>query len=475
MLVFALMADKAAGDKLCTSQVHPRIAQSWRWLDDTTFEIKVRQGVRFQNKPPVNGRELTAEDVAFTMNRSFSVPKRGLGILPRHVKEIKATDRYTVRVITDSPQPGIVDLYLTNFYGSHVLPREAPKERMLDTKFWVGAGPFSLESYTPGVKLAYAKHPGFWKKGLPYLDGVEEIIIPDQSTRLAAIRGGTAHLWYGQVPVAAAKAIEATARGVQIQRCPASIGQGKVAWRTDKPDSPFADVRVRRAVSMAIDREGLLRSALQGEGEIVALYPPGHSKLHLALDDLSPELRKLVTYNPEEAKRLLAEAGYPNGFEATLSTTRRYGSPYTELVEGFISSLERVGIRLTPEWLEYGSWAKGPIAGDYKDIMIHLVPVANPMDELGRYHSQAGFKLNRSHLNDPTLDSLIDKLRSTTDEAEQVALARQIQERIIDQAYTVILPIAFDYAIFQDKVKGFLFTGDFHWTSPYLERVWLER
>ncbi|MBI2918415.1 MAG: ABC transporter substrate-binding protein [Chloroflexi bacterium] len=474
--VFSLMATSIPLKEPCQATINPEVAESWRWINDTTFEIKVRQGIKFQNKPPVNGRELTSEDVAYSLMRSMEAPRRGLGSLPEHVKSAKALDATTVQVTTDGPAP-ILDLYMASFYGSPVLPKEAAdaKGRFEAPETYIGSGPFTFDQYVPGVKLVFGRNPTYWKQGLPYVDQMTQLIMGDQSTRMATLRAGKLDLWFGELPVTAAKELQATARNLQVQKCSQFSGPGKLWMRTDKADSPFADIRVRRAISMAIDREALVKTVLQGEASPVAIYPAGISPLVQAADQFPPEIRNYLTHNPSEAKKLLAEAGFPSGFTTSLTATPYYRSPYVEIVEALIAMLGEVGIKVQPNWVEYGAWSSTALRGTYADLLYGLTVSGEPLDDLGRFHSKAGFNLNRSHLNDPTLDSLIDEMLIAKDESQRQALAFKIQDRVVDQAYAFVTPIPFDFAFFQPWVKGFLWSGSFYWSGPYLERVWLEK
>ncbi len=474
--VFSFMVTSIPNTEPCKAVINLDVAESWRWANDTTFEIKVRQGIKFQNKPPVNGRELTAQDVAFSVERAMKAPRRGLGSVPEHVKAVKAVDATTVQVTTDGPTP-ILDLYMASFYGSPVLPKEAAdaRGRFESPTTYIGSGPFTMDQYIPGVKLVYGRNPTYWKPGLPYVDKVTQQIIADQSSRMAALRSGKLDLWYGEVPVTAYRELQKTAPDLQVQKCSSFSGPGKIWMRADKADKPFADVRVRRAISMAVDRDALVKTVFQGEATPVALYPPGLHSLNQAIDQIPPESRKYLTYNPTEAKKLLADAGYPNGFTTTLTATPYYRSPYVEVVEALIAMLGEVGVKVTPNWVDYGSWSSTSLRGTYDDMLYGLTVSGEPLDDLGRFHSKAGFNLNRSHLNDSTLDSLVDQMITAREESQRQAMAYKIQERVVDQAFALVTPIPFDYAIMRPVVKGFLWTGSFYWSGPYLEKVWLEK
>ncbi|UCD09969.1 MAG: ABC transporter substrate-binding protein [Dehalococcoidales bacterium] len=304
-------------------------AESWEFIGNDKIHFHIRPGVYFWDKPPANGRELTAEDVAWNIERQWT--DGGMAFLPRtnappeRLISAEAIDKYTVELTIPPHVQGLHLLLNGERVGLH-----APEvvEQFGDYSDWkniVSTGPFILTDYIPASSITYEKHPNYWQEDplnpgnqLPYIDGVTSLIIADLSTRLAAFRTGkldymVAVTWEDQ---------EQIVNDSPDIMWDTSFGHGAIiAMRCDKPELPFYDVKVRRAMNLAIDREALVRDYYNGNAELMGwpYYPiPDHSQLYEPLEDLSEGAQEVHTYNPQKARELLAEAGYPDGFKTQI-------------------------------------------------------------------------------------------------------------------------------------------------------------
>src|SRR5262245_51866030 len=304
--------------------VEPDLAERWEALDDTTYVFYLRQGVKWHNKPPLNGRELVAEDIKFTFDRFLTEPGNANRYILEPVERVEVVDRYTVKFLLKEPYVWLVSApaypwsmwiiapEVVQHFGDLKKPETA-----------IGTGPFILERYEPNVKAVFTRHAEYFRPDQPYIDGVEWLSIPDESTGLAMYRTG-------QIDCG-----PAAAWGVRQQDLEAlrqthphlhyldmlSIVTQVIMMRTDQP--PVHDVRVRRAVSHAIDRQGLIE-AVWGRGEPTAAVGRGLVEWALSVDQLGPGA-KYYQYDPKEARRLLAEAGFPRGFKTQLTVTTGLG------------------------------------------------------------------------------------------------------------------------------------------------------
>src|SRR5262245_1217437 len=306
-----------------TMPIEGDLAESWSQPSPTTFVFKLRKGVRWHNKPPVNGRELTAEDVKFTYERFLTVkgnPNRNMLDL---VEKIDAVDRHTVKFTLSEPYAWLVD-YLADTV-MWILPKEAV-DKYGDAKraeACIGTGPWMLERYDPNVRLTFVRNPDYFLPGLPYADGVEVSIDEDPSARLASWISGKYHFApeYGQC-VRRLDLDVATRRrpNLQTQDFVVLFG-GYTTMKLDR--EPFKDVRVRRALALASNwREVLETNAWSlGHGVPNPAVPAALKEWSIPLDQLSPEGRKLQEQNVAEAKRLLAEAGLGGGVKVPLDAT----------------------------------------------------------------------------------------------------------------------------------------------------------
>ncbi len=479
-VVFGGLITRPSVPEVNPCQSSPRLEslEGFRWVDDRTLELKLRPGIRFHNKPPVNGREATAEDLAYSLNRAaFVWPVSGAKNVAAHIKSIDAIDRYTVRVKTDGPVPQIGNTLLATYFGSAIVPSEAvTKEPLTDpSKAYIGTGPFMFKEYRRGVKVVHVRNPDYWKKDLPYLDGLEFAIMPDVSTRLAALLSGKLDLWVEEVPAPVVDSIKKYP-AINVQGCPSTSGYNFLWMDLFTPNSPFKDVRVRRAVSMAIDRDAILKTIMQGQGMDAPFAPPPLNEWYLTRDAFPQPIRKYLEYRPEEAKKLLAEAGYPPGaLKTQIEVTARYTSPYPELVEGIADQLNSVGIDARLDWREYVSWLEREQDCQWQGMRISRLPYEDQWRLMGRLHSKAGCPENKGGVSDPELDKLIERLVVTVDLNKQKELAAQIQARFVDQAWAVSVPDFLDYSAANPWVKNWNRGGYAAYSSTYTEVVWLDK
>lgn len=460
----------------CQLGVAPQLAKSWRWAGDNAFEVTIPEGIRFQDLPPVNGRELTAEDVAFSMNRYKELTPTAVSIA-KNITDVKPMDRYTVRFVTSTPLPALYYSWLSAPFGAAVLAKESAGpikgkeyEFPWKEKSWVGTGPFQFKDYLSGVKITFEKNPSYWKKGLPYVDRLEHLIIPDESTRFALFRSGNLTVWLDQLPVPLAQSLERTMPQVKLSRC-ADPTNVRIFMRTDKP--PFNDVRVRRAISMAVNRKAWLEVSMLGEGIVPAFVSP-IAPFFLGLDAYPPELRRYLEYNPQEAKRLLAEAGYPNGFKMKLSEDRNDGFPWVQVAESTAAMLADVGLQVELRFPPRAEATATLSQGEYDDMAWAKATSLDFYTVAGRMHSKAGWRENRGHIVDPVLDDLIDRFMSTVDEKKALDLATKIQFYAVEQAYTISAPFQTERAVAQPWVRDLAVNGMPRF-GDWAEKVWLDR
>src|SRR5919108_3921428 len=174
-----------------TFAVEPDLAERWEALDDTTYVFHLRQGVRWHNKPPVNGRELVAEDVKFTYDRFLSETGNTNRYLLDSVDRVEVVDRYTVKFLLHEPFVWLLNILASAICMWVIAPEVAEKHgdfKKVETA--IGTGPFLLERYEPNVKIVFRRNPEYFRQGLPYVDGVEWLVLDDESTALAMYRTG---------------------------------------------------------------------------------------------------------------------------------------------------------------------------------------------------------------------------------------------------------------------------------------------
>jgi len=471
-----LVTFQQATEESCENPLVPMLAESWEYKDTQTLDVTLRSGVKFHNKPPVNGREITAEDIAWNFTRLQRVARSGQ-ITPAldRLDRVEVTGPLSVRYHFKVPFVFGVPTILGAMTGPFMYAPEAggPEEDYMDPyKSWIGTGPFMFKDWRPGVKMVFERNPNYFKKGKPYLDRVEIIVMPDDSTRTAALMAGKLDLIW-RVSPSAVELLRRTRPDIIISGCPYYSGFGTIWMRTDKP--PFNDVRVRRALSMAIDRQEMIDTLFLGEGEILAAVPSLYGEMALLPKDLPPEIRQYIEYHPDKAKQLLTEAGFPNGFTTTLETTRRFGSPFNESQEMMIAMWDKIGVKVKPIWYERGQYSETALVGKYDNLgWTRSAAVGFPYN-LTSLHSTADLTANRSHVKDPELDRLIDTMVATFDVKEQARLMREIQKRGVEMAYFIQQPTPLEYAAVYPYVKNFGRMSHMSRVATLYERVWLDK
>jgi peptide/nickel transport system substrate-binding protein len=450
------------------------LAERWTQPNPTTYLVTLRKGVRFHNKPPVNGRELTSEDVKFTFERLVKSPEARL--FPT-LKAVTTPDKYTVRFELSAPFSSFVaNLAATTLY---IYPKEAGKPTAdgagdyTASETAIGTGPFVLEEYREKQRLVFKRNPDYFETGKPYLDGVELYTIADASGSIAAMRTGKLEL----IPAGRGEGLphflvpEArTIPGAKV--LPHSLFQSSenVVGRVDQ--KPWNDVRVRRAVSMAIDRPGLSRAMFTEGAELFAGPIPVTSKYFIPLDRLG-ESAAWYRYDVAAAKKLLADAGYPNGLPVKLTTTVGYGPTYTSRTELLKSMLAKLGIDASIVTQEYPVWISSTYKGNFEGL-VHI-PAWTLGDEdewLATY--TPGDTRNQLHLDEPKLTEVVQQARSAPNEAARAKLIGQFATMFHDQMYRVYIPAPKMMTVTSKRVQGYVPPVRGYGYATALVNTWLE-
>ena len=391
----------------------PSLAESWTVAkDNVTYEFLLRRNVKFHNGDPV-----TAEDVKFSFERYKG---SGATVLKNAVKEIQTPAPNRVRIILKEPWPDFMSFYGTSATGaSWIVPKKYIEKVGEDAykKAPVGAGPFKFTSFNPGVELTLEAFPEYWRKA-PQVKRITMRSIPDETTRAASVKTGEvdlAYLFGGPV----AEELKRSP-GIKVV-APLLYG---VYWLDflDQwdPKSPWHDRRVRLAASYAIDRQAINQAEMLGLGKATGGFVP--PEFDFALKIAPP------AFDPARAKRLLAEAGYPNGFEAGDLTPL---PPYTTLGETVSGMLQAVGIRSHVRTMERATfmttWREKKIHG----LLIGATGAAgNAAARVEPFFTKAGIY---AYGTLPQIDDLFQQQAKEIDRKKREALLHQIQQIVADQ------------------------------------------
>jgi peptide/nickel transport system substrate-binding protein len=432
----------------------PDLAERWDYLDPTTLVFYLRRGVKFHNKPPVNGRELKAHDVKYSLERFAA--KSGFRARFDEVERIEVVDDYTVKIITKHPFAPMLTNLATPAYNV-ILPKEAEEQYgdFNKPEAAIGTGPFVLESYERGVKLTFKKNPDFFVKGLPYLDGVEWQMTPDAAARLSLLRAGRVDFLHvhGFLQGEEAVPLQRTNPELTIRKF-RNLQQGLFYMRTDQP--PFNDVRVRRALSLAVNRAAWLEALHFGEGCIDnGPLPCALEQWRLAAKDLDPAKAKyLLGFDREESRRLLAEAGHPRGFTTPLHHYPGYLPPWPSSYELAVDELSKVGIKVELKPQEYGDYISTTYLGKFDKLAMGPITPFLEVDDWLYGVFYPGQPNNRSHVDDPELNEMLIAQRRELDPEKRKRIVDNIQRYLADKAYYVYIPIGLNYYTHQAHFKG---------------------
>jgi peptide/nickel transport system substrate-binding protein len=456
-----------------TYTVEPHLAERWEEPDDLTYVFHLRQGVKWHNKPPLNGRELVADDVKFTFDRFLSEKANVLREQLEPVERVEVVDRYTVKFVLKEPFVWLPNR-LADTSGMWIIAPEVV-EKFGDLKkpeSAIGTGPFLLERYEPNVKTVFKRNPAYFRAGQPYIDGVEWLVLDDESTGLAMYRTGQIDCgpapWWSvrQADLESLKKSHPHLMYLDFQ----SIVTSGITMRTDQP--PFNDVRVRRAISHAIDRQGIIEGVYL-RGEPTPAIGRGLAEWSLPVDQLGAGA-KHYQYDPKEAKRLLAEAGYAKGFKTQLTATSGLGRDLVDaaqLVQGY---LKAVGIEVELKLQEYGAYMATTAQGKYEGMV--YAPTTGAREPDGPLYSRyiPDHLLNRGYVNDPKITAMLKEQRRTRDLEARKRIIYEFQRYEAEQQYYVYANSIMITATWQPYVKNYAPNQTFDYGSR-AAALWLDR
>ena len=433
----------------------PDLAERWEQKTPTELVFHLRRGVKFHNKPPVNGREVTAEDVKWSLDRFME--KSGFRSRFEPVQAVEVVNKYTVRITLKEPYAPFLN-HLANPAYTAIMPKEAEAQfkDFNRPEAAIGTGPFVLKSYDKGVRAVFERNADYFAKGLPYLDSVVIEITPDAAARASLMRAGKAELIqiYGHASVEEGKAFQKTNPEIELQLLTV-MAQGMIYFRTDQ--APFNDVRVRRAISLAIDRKAWNDSLLYGEGCLVSgPLPCAMKDWRVDPATLEPAKAKyLAGYDPAGAKRLLAEAGYPNGFTTPAFHWPGYAPPWRSYYDLVADDLSKIGITVELKPEEYGKYISTTYLGKFEKMAIGPVTPFTEVDDFlfGSFYPEQ--PNNRSHVADAELNKMLQAQRRELDPRKRKAIVEDIQRYLADKAYYIYLPSSPQYQAHPKYVKGF--------------------
>ena len=443
-----------------TFPIEGDLAESWTQPNETTYVFKLRRGVRWHPKPPVNGREVTSEDVRYSLERFMTVKGNSNAYMLKSVERVETPDKYTVRISLKEPFAWFLDM-LASPVAIPIVAREVV-EKFGDLKkaeAVIGTGPFMLENYKPNTGFTLVRHPSYFLAGLPLIDRIEVSVDEDNASRMAAFMSGKYDIGYATAAgnidrvdwVQIKDTLKQKRPNLQTMEFPNNV-MNHLSMRTDQ--KPFADARVRQAMSLAIDRPAIIESGYEGVGQNNPPVPAALRDWAIPMNQLG-EGAKYYKHDPAEAKRLLAAAGYPNGFPAQVCFTTYGSSVLVDIAQLVLKQLKNVGIDAKLDTKEYGAYIATCFNGNFPSMAFGpQTPFVEPDNFLfAQYYP--GEPKNQSHINDPVVADLLVRQRRTVDLAKRREVIHDIQRYLAKQQYYVQMPSAILVSVWEGAVKNY--------------------
>jgi peptide/nickel transport system substrate-binding protein len=416
----------------------PELAESWQISPDgLTWTFKLRQGVKFHD-----GQEFTSADVKFSFDRLLEKSASGKSDFIA-VDKVEPVGKYGVKFVTKEPFAALVAA-LGGFWGFIVSEAGVKKGGGDLNKIAMGTGPFMLEDWKVEQQMVFKKNPNYFKKGMPHVDELIVRVIPDEANIVAALRTGQIHhAFIEDNKNYNLLKEEKTLTGYRSSR----LGYDYLNMSANR--GPLGDVRVRQAISYAVDRSQVMRVATAGFGRLTAPATAPMKQWQL------PEEAWMKYYKPdvEKAKKLLADAGQAAGFTVKCMVIPTFPT----MVAGapvIAAQLKRIGITMEIENVEYAIWIKRWLAKDF-DMTMNTTPgYADPDTAFFRaLHSTKGQNWNSWSV--PDLDGLLEEGRRTMDQKKRKEIYDKVQIQILENVPHLWLFSADNIDFTQANVKGY--------------------
>ena len=389
------------------------LAESWSESPDgLRYEFKLRRGLKFHNGDPV-----TAEDAKFSFERYKGA---GAKELQSHVKQVEVVDPLTIRFYLNEPWPDFMTFYGTTATGAGLV---VPKKYISEVgeegfrKHPIGAGPFKFVSHKPGVEVVLDANPAYWRHA-PYIKRLIMKSVPEGTTRVTMLKNGEADIVYA-LDGEDAENVRRDPRLSLVASKHASIFWIEFGDQWD-PKSPWADKRLRQAVNFALNRKAINEAACLGYCPPTGVIVP--RVMDFALQTAPPP------YDPQKAKQLVAEAGYPRGLDAGEFAPM---PPFTTVAEAAVNDLGAIGVKLKIRPMEraafLASWREKKLRG------LFLVAVGNSGNAASRAEAFIYSKGSYAYGGYPDIDDLFQQQARERDVAKREALLHKIQQLSMDR------------------------------------------
>ena len=455
------------------------LAEKWEMkTNPLRVEVQLRKGVMFPAKAGVmDARELTADDVLFSYDRLNKSPKK-IPTYFDHVDRVEVTGKHSLTFFMKAYNAEWDYRFGWGYY-SGIVPKEVVAAGPGNWKNVNGTGPFQLQEYVQGNSLVFSKNPVYWDKEkiagaeykLPFVDKITYRVIKDEATFITALRTAKLDL-LESVRWSHVDELKKSAPKIQWTKRLANGGQF-IALRMDQ--KPFDDIRVRKALNLAVNRQEIAKAYYGGNAELLA-WPmhPTYTGYFEPLEQMPDAVKELFTYNPAKAKQLLAEAGYPNGFTFKVQTSS--ASVEGDLLQMVAAYLAKVGVKMEIQTLEYAAYFSAMMTRTNAAGYFMFLGNTNPTTAL-RKSFVKGQVWNPSQFTDPVIDKMMAETYAESDERVRQVKVRQMTRLVLEKAPVLFLPSAYVYTGWWPWVKNY--GGELRAGSerpgPIHARIWVDQ
>jgi peptide/nickel transport system substrate-binding protein len=473
---------KTAADPSVAESKEPEsdLALSAESPDAIAWTIKLRPNAKFHDVAPVNGHTVEAEDIKASYLRAIDPKNPNGGSLDMiDGNGISTPSPDTVVFRLNYPFASLPWMLAVSSYG-WILPREATAGVYDPGKQVIGSGPFIFDSYTPDVAITYRRNPQWFEQSRPYIDGVRVAIIPDSTQQLAQFHAG--NLDQLSPPAAAIDGAKRDSPRAALYTGSSSVITPLLGQIGD-PTSPWADQRVRTALSMVFNRTAIGASVMDGRYEAQTLLPLALGKWGLKPNDLDATTASVYDYDLRAAKQLLAAAGATNLSFKFVYAPNGYAPPYGALGEAMNGMLNAAGIKsnltAVDYTTEYIAPGKGYRSGNFPKDTLVIGVIAGGFtvidDVIFAYYDSNSRKLF-NQLNDPAADRMIEAARSTLNETDRLESYQNIQKYLIKKTYYVTgFPWTPTWSLVQPRVRNFSYATGYATFTESLAKLWIDR
>ena len=470
--------------KLITDHiVENDLALSMESPDAVTWTVKMRPDAKFQNISPVSGHAVEAEDIKATFVRALNEPRnpnRG-ALSMMDPNGITTPDKNTVIFKLNYPYAQFRQTLASPGYGL-ILPREALAGTYDPGKVVIGSGPFIMDmaQYNPDSVAIYKKNPDWFEKGRPYIDETRTAVIPADVQQLAQFTAGNLDeiiIAFNDLETARRdnpKAVYIESPAANPYPLYLQMGQ----------PGPMQDIRMRRALSLAMDREAMGKAIYNNKYEKVVIIPAYQGKQSLKVDELPADLKQWYAYNPAESKKLLEAAGQANTtfkFIYIQGSPTGFGEIYKAHAEMAANMLNQVGIKTQLIQHDYNkdfiAGGKGSRQGNFAPDEMVFGAIGNFTDAdeflYSYFHSKS--LSNQEKLNDPQFDAMVDKSRTIVNDAERLKASRDIQQYLAEKMYAPSTAGPYDFRLVQPWVRDYNFSNSLGVYTETYAKLWLKK